>query len=289
MIAGAVSASAQAISYVNDLNAPIQAQLSELRDGSATANNAINARYANSASTAANIGTIAAANVAAINAANIFSQPQFIKRDDPYLLIDDDLSPADMSRWQFKALTSSGNGVLRFAQVDDAGVTTYTIFDAIKTSVGATPYLNFSARPQLGGVNFLVGNDAIDATLLGGVAASGYAKLATAQSFAAGQAITQVNLAGTSFTPNCDTSTMFRLELTGASTINTPTAPRSGMVISFHLIQSTPGSTVTWSSVFKFAGGTAPTLSTASLAVDVFAFQYDSASNVWRQAGLNVS
>lgn len=38
--------------YLNDLSASVQLQLNQLRDGSATANNALNARFANSASLA---------------------------------------------------------------------------------------------------------------------------------------------------------------------------------------------------------------------------------------------
>lgn len=49
---GAVSLSAAQIMYSNDLSASVQLQLNQLRDGSATANNALVARYANSASLA---------------------------------------------------------------------------------------------------------------------------------------------------------------------------------------------------------------------------------------------
>jgi hypothetical protein len=49
---GAVSLSAAQVMYLNDLSASVQLQLNQLRDGSATANNAINSRFANSASLA---------------------------------------------------------------------------------------------------------------------------------------------------------------------------------------------------------------------------------------------
>lgn len=290
MIAGAVSASAQAVTYVNDLNAPIQNQLNELRDGSATANNAVNARYANSASVAANIGTIPAARVADIAAANVFTAGQFIKFTTPYLMLDDDGSPADMARWQLKAYTTAGLGALRLASVDDAGVTDYAVFDAYKSSAGATPYLVFGARPRSsGGDLYLHDGDAVDAATVGGVALAGLGQLGVAQSWSKGQAITQVDLSGTSFTPNCDDSTMFRCILLGDSTINAPTSPRSGMVISLHLIQDGGVRTATWAGEYQFPGGTLPTLSTAGGARDVFAFQYDSTSGLWCAAGLNVT
>lgn len=71
LLDSALSLSAAQVHYVGDLSASVQLQLNQLRDGSATANNAVNARYANSASTAANLGGIAAANYARIDATNV--------------------------------------------------------------------------------------------------------------------------------------------------------------------------------------------------------------------------
>src|SRR6185295_11086589 len=68
----AVSLSATQVMYLNDLSASVQLQLNQLRDGSATANFAVNSRYANSASVAANIGLIPASRVADLNATNVF-------------------------------------------------------------------------------------------------------------------------------------------------------------------------------------------------------------------------
>jgi hypothetical protein len=56
--------------YLNDVSKSVQVQLNTLRDGSATANNAL---YANSASVAANIGSIPAARVPDLNATNAFT------------------------------------------------------------------------------------------------------------------------------------------------------------------------------------------------------------------------
>jgi hypothetical protein len=52
LLDGAVSLSAVQYMYLADLSASVQLQLNQLRDGSATANNAINSRFANSASLA---------------------------------------------------------------------------------------------------------------------------------------------------------------------------------------------------------------------------------------------
>ena len=83
---------------------------------------------------------------------------------------------------------------------------------------------------------------------------------------------------------------MFRHTLNANLTIANPSNARSGMVITFHLIQDATGSrTVAWGTLYNFVGGTAPSLSTAAAAIDVIAFQYDSTSVAWRQAGIGVS
>jgi hypothetical protein len=69
----AISLSAVQYSYLNDLSASVQVQLNTLRDGPATANFAVNARFASSASTAALIGTIPASDIARLGEANTFT------------------------------------------------------------------------------------------------------------------------------------------------------------------------------------------------------------------------
>ncbi len=128
-----------------------------------------------------------------------------------------------------------------------------------------------------------------DSNELGGILASVYAKLNAAQSWSAGQAITQINSSGTTLTPNADNGAMFRHQMTASvgMTINNPINASSGQVISIHLINA-GNSTASWGSAYKFTGGIDPTLSTSSGRVDVFAFQYDSTSAHWRQAGIGV-
>ncbi len=82
---GAVSLSATQVMYVNDLSASVQLQLNQLRDGSATANNAINSKYANSASTAALIGTIPAARVLDLGATS--TQNAFTSATEVFKLV----------------------------------------------------------------------------------------------------------------------------------------------------------------------------------------------------------
>jgi hypothetical protein len=75
---GAISLSQTQVTYIGDLSASAQLQLNTLRDGPATANFAVEARHAQSASTASNIGTIPAASVARTDATNGFATPQCI-------------------------------------------------------------------------------------------------------------------------------------------------------------------------------------------------------------------
>lgn len=59
-------------------------------------------------------------------------------------------------------------------------------------------------------------------------------------------------------------------------TIRAPANARSGTILTIRLKQDATGSrTVTWNSAYKWTGGTAPTLSTAANAVDVFVFLLD--------------
>jgi hypothetical protein len=76
---GAVSLSSTQVMYLNDLSASVQLQLNTLRDGSATANFAVQAKYALSASTAAIIGTIPAARVT-----DLAGNPNILTGTEPF-------------------------------------------------------------------------------------------------------------------------------------------------------------------------------------------------------------
>ncbi len=66
LLDSAVSLSAAQVHFVGDLSASVQLQINQLRDGSATANNAINSRYANSASFASFANRAESASYAAL-------------------------------------------------------------------------------------------------------------------------------------------------------------------------------------------------------------------------------
>lgn len=230
MIDGAVSASAQAVTYTNDLTSFAQAQFNALRDGSATAKFAL---YANSASFAVLAATANSASFA-----------------------------AQAGRAQSASYASFAGHAISATYATSAGHALSASFATLATN----------------------------ALSLGGVGPGGFGQLAVANSWTAGQAITQTNTSGTTLTPNCAVTTMIRHSMTAsvALTIGAPTSPRSGMVLSIHLING-GGSTASWNAAYKFAGGVKPTLSSVAGQVDVFAFQYDNVSLVWRQAGITVS
>lgn len=89
-------------------------------------------------------------------------------------------------------------------------------------------------------------------------------------------------IVSSAYTPNCANSNVHRLVLTENITMNAPTNPLSGQVINLILKQDgTGGRTVTWNSIYKFPGGTDPTITSAASAVDVVTMQYDATDAVW--------
>jgi microcystin-dependent protein len=81
---------------------------------------------------------------------------------------------------------------------------------------------------------------------------------------------------------NCCASNVFRIVLTGNTTLLAPNNPISGQVINVIVKQGGSGSyTMTWPANFKFPSGTDPTLSTAVGSKDILTCQYDSADNEW--------
>jgi hypothetical protein len=73
----------------------------------------------------------------------------------------------------------------------------------------------------------------------------------------------------------------FQLTLGGNRVIGAPTNVVAGQSGVIRLVQDGTGSrTASWNSVFKFPGGTAPTLTTAANSVDLLAFHVESASRI---------
>ena len=95
---------------------------------------------------------------------------------------------------------------------------------------------------------------------------------------------------GATITPDFDDNCNFSVTLAGNRTLANPsniTAGQSGVIV---VTQDSTGSrTLSFGSNFKFAGGTAPTLTTTASAVDVIAYYCESTSRITATAILNVS
>ena len=90
------------------------------------------------------------------------------------------------------------------------------------------------------------------------------------------QGITEnkTNLTGTTTTINLSVATNFVHDLTGNTTytFSNPAVAGEASAFTLKIIQGSTARTITWPSSVDWAGGTAPTLSTANNAVDVFVF-----------------
>jgi hypothetical protein len=86
------------------------------------------------------------------------------------------------------------------------------------------------------------------------------------------------------------TNQVCQLTLTGNTTFDAPTNIQDGGFYSITLIQDGTGSrTAAWNAVFKWAGGTAPTLTTTASAKDIFVFRGDGTNLLEVGRQLNVS
>jgi hypothetical protein len=110
-----------------------------------------------------------------------------------------------------------------------------------------------------------------------------------------GNSFQTVRVTGTGYSPNIaltdaatiawDTSTGQTATFTFVSTNRTmgvPTNLKDGAFYSLAVIQNAGSNTLTWNAVFKWANGSAPTLSTAAGAKDYFVFRSDG-TNLYEQ------
>jgi hypothetical protein len=95
------------------------------------------------------------------------------------------------------------------------------------------------------------------------------------------QMVTRGTVTGT-VTIDASAGNSQRMVLGGNITLAAPSNPMSGQNLGLHIIQDGTGSRIiTWNAVFKWAGGTAPSLSTTASARDFVAMTYDDVSAVW--------
>jgi hypothetical protein len=108
------------------------------------------------------------------------------------------------------------------------------------------------------------------------------AQLGTAQSFTAAQRGTVSALTdGATITPDFAAANNFSLTIGGNRTLANPTnltAGQSGVIV---ITQDGTGSrTLAYGSYFKFAAGTAPSLTTTASAVDVLCYYVESSTRI---------
>ena len=141
---GAVSLSHTQLMRLNDVSASVQFQLNTLRDGSATAQNAIyanSASYAGQAGNALSLGGVAAADFARQSQANTFSGVQTVHAVDAIQAFIQSGATADNGKWRWRAVSERFLGQL-YNDSDNVQATwlvvdrTGTVVDSI--SLGAT-------------------------------------------------------------------------------------------------------------------------------------------------------
>ena len=94
---------------------------------------------------------------------------------------------------------------------------------------------------------------------------------------------TQTLTDGTNISWNTDLGQVAKVTLAGNRTLNAPTNLENGGFYSIEVTQDSTGSrTLAFNAVFKFAGGTAPTLTTAANSIDFFNFRSDG-TNLYEQ------
>ena len=204
---------------------------------------------------------------------------------------------ANGSARQLLQTASNGTDVEFTSNVDVPGtldVTGVATFDSTSTFTGVA---TFNGNIVMEGTSAddheltLTCNPTADVTVTLPNATTTVAGLAVAQSFTKAQRGTPVALTdASSVAVDLSLGNNFTLTLAGNRTLAAPsnvTAGQSGVIV---VTQDGTGSrTLAYNSAYKFAGGTAPTLTTTASAVDVLAYYVESSTRITVTSLLNVS
>ena len=228
------------------------------------------------------------------------------------MILDGTIANADISATAEIAVSKLANGTARqLLQTDPAGTgVEFTSNVDIPGTLDVTGATTFDSTLQV------VGNISTDASLVfEGATADAYeltlsaadptadvtvtipastttlAGLAVAQSYTKAQRGTPVALTdAATIAVDLSLGNNFTVTLAGNRTLGAPTnvtAGQSGVIV---VTQDGTGSrTLAYNTVYKFAGGTAPTLTTTASAVDVLAYYVESATRITVTSLLNVS
>jgi hypothetical protein len=174
------------------------------------------------------------------------------------------------SKIQAATTTTSGVVVLTNS-VSSTSTTTAATPSGVKTAYD----LAAAALPASGGT--LTGT----VVFASGQTISGYAQLAAAQSFTAGQRGAVVTIAGSgTVTIDLALGNNFAATLSGNVTLATPTGMTAGQTGSITLTQDGTGSRLVSYSGWKFPGGSTPTATTTASGVDIIAYYVESATRI---------
>lgn len=194
-------------------------------------------------------------------------------RDGTYTMTAPKITGGSITGVTFTSIVVTGGSITGITDlaVADGGTGASTLTGVLKgngTSAfsAATAGTDYLAPPS--GTSILKANSG--GALANATAGTDYAGIDTAQTFTKGQrgeitALTD----GATITPDLADSNNFSVTLGGNRTLANPTNTVAGQSGSFFITQDGTGSrTLAYGTNYDFAGGTAPTLSTAASAVD---------------------
>ena len=193
---------------------------------------------------------------------------------------------------------SAGTGVEFTSNVDVPGtldVTGVATFDSTSTFAGNATFngsiIFEGSTADANETTLTVTDPTADRTITLPDATTTVAGLAVAQSFTKAQRGTVVALTdAATIAVDLSLGNNFSVTLGGNRTLGAPTnqtAGQSGVIV---VTQDSTGSrTLAYNTVYKFAGGTAPTLTTTASAVDVLAYYVESSTRITVTSLLNVS
>ena len=228
------------------------------------------------------------------------------------MILDGTIANADISSTAEIAVSKLANGTARqLLQTDSAGtgveftsnvdipgtldVTGVATFDSTTTFVGNATFngsiIFEGATADANETTLTVTDPTADRTITLPDATTTVAGLAVAQSFTKAQRGSVVSLTdAATIAVDLSLGNNFSVTLAGNRTLGAPTnqtAGQSGVIV---VTQDSTGSrTLAYNSVYKFAGGTAPTLTTTASAVDVLAYYVESSTRITVTSLLNVS
>ena len=199
---------------------------------------------------------------------------------------------------QLLQTNAAGNGVEYTDNVDIPGtldVTGVATFDSTSTFVGNATFngsiIFEGSTADANETTLTVTDPTADRTITLPDATTTVAGLAVAQTFTKAQRGSVVSLTdAATIAVDLSLGNNFSVTLAGNRTLGAPTnvtAGQSGVIV---VTQDSTGSrTLAYNSVYKFAGGTAPTLTTTGSAVDVLAYYVESSTRITVTSLLNVS